>query len=144
MPRAAVQHRSLSLGPLEWQVMAVVWESKPCSVRDVVVRLGRRRAYTTIMTTMNRLFQKRLLGRTLVGQRFFYTARITRNDVENAYVGKLVSDLVTIQTNSRAPELIMLQILENLSQHDAKLFGNAMAVITRQKSTRARPASAGK
>lgn len=145
--KVRVRHRAYSLGPLEWQVMGILWHSKECSVQDVVARLRQCRRYTTIMTTMNRLFQKGLLSRTLSDRKFIYTACITRSDLEKAYVGNLVSHLLTIQTNSRAPELILLQILESLSRHDAKLFRNAMAAMRtkpRPRPERARSVAAGK
>lgn len=134
------------MGPLEWQVMGILWRSKECSVHDVVARLRQPRSYTTIMTTMSRLFQKGLLSRKPVERRFLYTACRTRQDVERAYVGNLVSDLLTIQTNSGAPELIMRHILKSLSSKDAELFRTAMASIgtkPRRKRTHHRRAPAG-
>ncbi len=124
-----VQNRSYSLGPLEWQVMGVLWRLDVGSVQDVVTRLPQPRSYTTIMTTMGRLFQKGLLSRTLVDRKFLYTASLTRQELEKIYVGKLVSDLLMIQTNSRAPEPIMRHILERLSTHDAELFTAILATI---------------
>ena len=48
------------LGSLEARVMRVLWETPNLTVRDVAQRLpGRRqRAYTTVMTVMNRLYEK--------------------------------------------------------------------------------------
>ncbi|MGO9307392.1 MAG: BlaI/MecI/CopY family transcriptional regulator [Candidatus Korobacteraceae bacterium] len=51
------------LGRLERQTLDVVWESDECSVRDVTRRLTRKRAYTTVMTTLDRLYQKGILNR---------------------------------------------------------------------------------
>jgi predicted transcriptional regulator len=53
------------LGPLEQDVMEVVWELEEATVRDVHERLALRRkiAYTTVMTTMTRLASKGLLAR---------------------------------------------------------------------------------
>jgi predicted transcriptional regulator len=127
--KARVRHHSYSLGPLEWQVMGVLWHSQQCSVHDVVARLSEHRSYTTIMTTMSRLYQKGLLTRTLHDRKFLYTASVTRHELEKAYVGSLLSNLLSIQRNSRAPESIMRHILERLSTHDAELFRNTMATI---------------
>ncbi len=124
-----VQHQSYSLGPLEWQVMGVLWRLDVGSVQDVVIRLPQPRSYTTIMTTMGRLFQKGLLRRTLVDRKFLYSASLTRQELEKAYVGKLVSDLLMVQANSRTPEPIMRHILESLSRHDTKLFTTTLAAI---------------
>ncbi|MFQ5951271.1 MAG: BlaI/MecI/CopY family transcriptional regulator, partial [Candidatus Geothermarchaeales archaeon] len=55
----------LQLGPLEARVLAVMAEMDELSVRDVLVRLGEQRefAYTTIATTLDRLYSKGLVRR---------------------------------------------------------------------------------
>lgn len=65
------------LGPLEREVMEIVWDlGEPCSVREVLVRLNGRRdddlAYTTVMTTMSRLADKGLLQREQQGRSYLY------------------------------------------------------------------------
>ncbi len=67
------------LGPLETEVMELVWEAaKPLTVRDVVELLNARRspqlAYTTVMTVMNRLVGKDVLRRTRQGRGYAYEA----------------------------------------------------------------------
>ena len=52
-----------SLGTLERDVMALVWNQANISVRDACAQLGSGVAYTKVMTTMDRLFKKRLLSR---------------------------------------------------------------------------------
>ena len=68
-----------SLGPLEDQVMRIVWARDQATVREVQEELLRRRtvlAYTTVMTVMARLAQKGLLSRRRVGRSFLYEVRI--------------------------------------------------------------------
>ena len=62
------------LGTLEREVMAVVWKAGEINVREACERLDSSVAYTTVMTTMDRLFKKRLLDRRKVGRAFVYTA----------------------------------------------------------------------
>lgn len=66
------------LGPLEADVMAVLWRAdEPLLVRDVADALNARReaalAYTTVMTVMSRLAGKGILARSRSGRRFVYT-----------------------------------------------------------------------
>jgi predicted transcriptional regulator len=66
-------------GPLEREVMDAVWAAvTPVSVREVVTRLNEGRsdplAYTTVMTVMSRLAEKRALGRRMVGRGYVYEA----------------------------------------------------------------------
>src|SRR5215469_10224355 len=73
------------LGPLETQVMDKLWQGGPGNVRDVMVRLDRNLlAYTTVMTTLNRLCAKGLLYRQKSGPAFVYTPRCTRQEWDQA------------------------------------------------------------
>ena len=53
------------LGPLESEVMEIIWDRGEVTVRDVYEELTEARsiAYTTVMTTMGRLTDKGLLQR---------------------------------------------------------------------------------
>jgi len=65
------------LGPLEAEVMRVLWAAEePLPVRGVLEILSRRRkpalAYTTVMTVLSRLAEKRILRRTRAGRGYVY------------------------------------------------------------------------
>lgn len=69
------------LGPLEREVMAVLWNGgDPMSVREVVSCLNETRdeplAYTTVMTTLARLADKGMLRRQREGRRYRYEAAV--------------------------------------------------------------------
>src|SRR5688572_13487371 len=66
--------------------MEVVWAHFPATARDVCDRLtGRRaRAYTTIMTTMDRLHRKGLLRRQKDGLAWRYEPLFSRASYEKA------------------------------------------------------------
>jgi predicted transcriptional regulator len=60
--------------------MEVMWSlGREASVRDVLVELSSRPAYTTVMTTMERLHRKGLLGRRREGRAFIYAAAFSRD-----------------------------------------------------------------
>jgi predicted transcriptional regulator len=70
------------LGPLEAEVMEIVWRAdEPLSVREVLSRLndGRSKplAYTTAMTVMSRLADKEILTRRRQGRGYVYEAALT-------------------------------------------------------------------
>jgi predicted transcriptional regulator len=65
------------IGPLEAEVMEIVWTLDECSVRQVMHRLPRKTAYTTVMTTLARLFSKKILTRRKVDRMFLYRPRFT-------------------------------------------------------------------
>jgi predicted transcriptional regulator len=78
---AAPKDLSKVFGPLEAEVMRVVWKAHaPVSVRDVLAQLNRRRspllAYTTVMTVMSRLAGKGVLTREVDGRGYRYAAAL--------------------------------------------------------------------
>lgn len=77
------------LGALEAQVMDEIWSrSGELRVRDVHAAFQMRLAYTTVMTTMDRLYKKGLLERRRDGRAFAYSARLNRQQfVLNAGAG---------------------------------------------------------
>jgi predicted transcriptional regulator len=107
-------------GPLEWQVLEVVWEMKKCSVYDVVRRLPQERAYTTVMTTLTRLHQKGILERDKINRKYFYSSRVSCQELKDSVVRDLIALLIEIQPTSE--ESIVSSLLEGLCRHDSKLF----------------------
>jgi predicted transcriptional regulator len=108
------------LGPLELQTMNLVWKLNECCVRDVVVRMPQQRAYTTIMTTLDRLYQKGVLNRKKTNGKFVYCARLTRQQLEEAVDRDLVSKVLTRPRASR--EMIISALLESMLVGDPQMF----------------------
>lgn len=82
------------LGRLERRVMDVAWRSeKALTVHDVQERLDRVVAYTTVMTTLDRLYKKGLLSREQAGRAYSYSARIPRHRLAMQLVSNLVEDI---------------------------------------------------
>jgi hypothetical protein len=66
MRRRGLDHTTADLpelGHLEGRVMDILWTQGESSVQAVIDRLERPLAYTTVMTTLDRLFKKGLLNR---------------------------------------------------------------------------------
>lgn len=75
------QDASKVLGPLEADVMRVMWAAEgPLPVRAVLGRLNEGRtpplAYTTVMTVMARLAEKEILRRAMNGRGYVYEAAV--------------------------------------------------------------------
>ncbi len=79
------------LGPLEIQVMETLWQRGKSTVRDVVVELDRSLAYTTVMTTLDRLYKKGLLERHEFQRAYSYWPRWTRQEWDQKRAGDLVN-----------------------------------------------------
>lgn len=92
MPRPTSQ----PLGELEKAVMEVLWRQAPGTVRDVAQALAERDpAYTTIMTTLDRLHRKGLLAREKVGHAFRYWPTMDREAYDRQLVAGLLGGLPT-------------------------------------------------
>jgi predicted transcriptional regulator len=88
-------------GSLEAQVLEVLWKlGKPLRVRDVYEELKKTRgiAYTTVMTTMNTLYEKGILDREVKqgrgGLLYLYWPKMDRKQVERNVVKDVLDSLM--------------------------------------------------
>lgn len=89
--------KSKLFGPLEEQVMNVLWEAKkPLKPQEVLEKLGGDHAYTTIMTVLKRMSDKKILNRKMCGKAFEYCPCLERDVFVkknlSAIYGNLVND----------------------------------------------------
>jgi predicted transcriptional regulator len=123
-----------SLGSLEREVMALVWDRGEITVRDACEHLGSSVAYTTVMTTMDRLFRKGLLTRRKAGRAFAYCAAASRDDLEKAVAADVVHSL--LQDAGREPLPILSSLVDAVSDRDRALLDELERLI-REKRRRA-------
>ncbi len=128
------------LGPLEVEVMQVLWTAGDLSVRDVVEKLDRKLAYTTVMTTLDRLFKKGLLDRQKSERAFLYTARVSHLDWERQRAGDLVAGLLSGSQPSR--ELLLSSLVDAVGQHDVNLLEQLEEKIRRKRKELSRRSQA--
>jgi predicted transcriptional regulator len=78
--------------PLELLCLRALWSLEEGDVRAVqqIVAQSRPLAYTTIMTVLDRLVRKGMLGRHKVGRRFVYAPQATREAARRAAVRELL------------------------------------------------------
>jgi predicted transcriptional regulator len=108
------------LGPLEIAVMEVVWSRPASSVHHVTARLDRPLAYTTVMTTLDRLYKKGLLERRKSERAFLYSARLSRSEWQREQAGDLVSGLLS---DPRHPsDLLISCLVDAVGRHDEALL----------------------
>ena len=89
------------LGPLESQIMQIMWDEKISMARDVYEIMRKKDKNTrrsTISIMMNRLCERGLLERRADtgkgGERFIYTVRISREEFSHAVVSKVMRGLL--------------------------------------------------
>lgn len=123
--------RRIYLGPLEVDVMETVWSFGPSNVRDVVGRMERKLAYTTVMTTLDRLYKKGLLNREMTDRAFVYSARLTREDWDRRRAGEMMTGFLTGPAESR--ELLLSCLVDAVGSHDAMLLDELEKKIRRKR-----------
>mgnify|MGYP000990838164 FL=1 len=110
--------------------MDCLWQSEEgLSVRDVASRLNGPWAYTTLMTTLDRLFKKKLASREPKGRAFVYRARLTRTDLGVHALKTAVSD---IHSGTEARDLALAALVDALESHDPDLL-DSLDRLVREK-----------
>jgi predicted transcriptional regulator len=84
------------LGPLETEIMQLLWQEERSTVKKVHRRLSQQReiAYTTVMTTMSRLAEKGVLNRHREGLAYVYTPAITEEEFVTMVVHQVLDGLL--------------------------------------------------
>jgi BlaI family penicillinase repressor len=82
----------LDLAPLELDCMNALWPLEEATVRQVQQALADRRprAYTTIMTILDRLAQKGVVARRKVGRAYVYVANLRNGDAQQHAVEQVI------------------------------------------------------
>jgi len=125
--------QSTTLGPLELSVMEVVWQTGSCNVRDVVRQLDRELAYTTVMTTMDRLYKKGLLDRTKCDRAFVYSERMAKDEWERRRTDDLLAGFLAGTQPSR--EMLISCLVDAVGEHDPDLLDQLEEKIQSKRRT---------
>ena len=107
-----MRRRSTTLTEQELEIMKIVWERESATVRDVYETLLEQRkvAYTTVMTMMKILEQKKYLKKTQADRAYVYRPTQPKGKV----IGDMVRDFVNRVFNGSA-EPLLLHLVE---EHD--------------------------
>ena len=119
------------LGHLEGTVMGIVWAQGESSVHDVIERLRRPLAYTTVMTTLDRLFKKGFLDRRKPERAFLYAPRLSRQEWERKRADEWVAGFLAESRPSG--ELLISSLVETVGQHDEALLDELEKKIRRKR-----------
>lgn len=92
--RGPVRHSLLDLAPLELDCMNTLWPMGEGTVREIRDRLAERRAraYTTIMTIMDRLARKGVVERHKSGRAYVYRPRLTAQEARAHALAQVVAN----------------------------------------------------
>lgn len=129
---AARRKHSLSdvLGPLEAEIMDVVWDSDEVTVRDVHQNLSADRtiAYTTVMTTLGRLADKGLLRRIEDQPAHHYTAVVSRDQYARSTVKSVVDWLL-----GHFPDPAVAYFIDRVEKEDEEVVDRLRQAIDERR-----------
>ena len=119
---------------LELQVLSVLWEGGPATVRELLDRLpdGKERAYTTVLTVMQNMERKGLVTRTARGTAHVYKPKRTREQtlgpllrslLRNVFGGRVSTVMQHLLAEAEVSEDEMRQIRKVLDEKKATRSG---------------------
>lgn len=120
----------LELGPLERQVLEVLWESKRAATVRSVQPSFPRLAYTTLMTTLDRLYRKGVLRRFRLGRAFGYEPRCSRGELFGRMVSGQVADLMAACGDST---LLLSTLVQAVGHTDAELLDELETLVRAER-----------
>jgi predicted transcriptional regulator len=106
-----MRHRSSTLTEQELEIMKIVWERESTTVRDVYETLlaQRKVAYTTVMTMMKILEQKKYLKKTQADRAYVYRPAQPKGQV----IAAMVKEFVNRVFNGSAQPLLVHLVEDN-------------------------------
>ena len=120
-----------ALGKLERQVLEETWRLGEVSVRDIYRAFEERVAYTTLMTTLDRLFKKNLLERRKDGRAFLYAAAVSRDAFDRSIKEDVVDGLLGHGADEVEP--VLACIVDTISERDRELLDELDRLVQEKK-----------
>ncbi len=120
-----------SLGELEQKVMREIWKHGESSVALLCSLFDDRYAYTTVMTTLDRLFKKGLLSRRKEGRAFLYCSLYSIEEMERGVAGDLISKL--LDTTIGKAEPVLACIVDSVSDRDRLLLDELERLVIEKR-----------
>jgi predicted transcriptional regulator len=130
-----------ALGWREREVLSVLGELGSATVQQVADRLNASLAYTTVMTTLDRLFRKGLLQRKKRNRAFVYSAAFSIRDLEGHRAALLIRRFFS-ESNAQ-PEVLVSCLVDAVHAYDTELLDRLESSIrearTQSESCRRNP-----
>jgi len=118
--------------PAELEVLQIIWEDGPCTVREVMnfLKPKRPRAYTSVMSLMNVMAEKGLLNQKPKGRAFIYSAKVSRDTTQSSMLRDLLNRAFDGSANALVAHLLQ-QAEPNSEELDE--IHKTIAKFTRKK-----------
>ena len=119
------------MGRLEREALEEVWRRGEASVGEVLQAFDDSVAYTTVMTTLDRLFKKGLLLRVKSGRAFLYSPRVTREEFERGVAQDIIDGL--LEGESGGAEPLLACIVETVTERDHEMLDTLYRLVQEKR-----------
>jgi predicted transcriptional regulator len=116
-PRRKPSGLASVFGALELRVLEALWRRGDATVRDLREDFPAA-AYTTLMTTMERLHKKGVLHREKSGRAFLYRPASSRVEMEAGFMTRALQPLLA----SDSAQPVLSSFVDEVSRHDERLL----------------------
>jgi predicted transcriptional regulator len=121
-----------AFGPLEWRVLEALWEyGSEASVRDLQPKFSEI-AYTTLMTTLDRLHRKGVLARTKHGRAFKYSPCHTRAELESSIAAGALRAAIASDQGALRP--LLSYFVDAVGERDHDLLNELETLIRARRA----------
>ena len=107
--------------------MTLMWHKGESSVLEIHRALGTSKAYTTVMTTLDRLHKKKMLVRRKMGRAFLYSPLVSREEFERGLAEDVIDGLLNRASGEAEP--LLACIVEAVGDHDRELLDDLDRLI---------------
>jgi predicted transcriptional regulator len=126
-----VRGGGLILGELERRVLGSLWRREaPVSVKDLLPEFPAA-AYTTVMTTLDRLYRKGLLERSKSGRAFVYRPRFSREEFEGLIAASALEEILGLGPGALRPALSFL--VDAAGRRDERVLEELEALLRERR-----------
>ena len=125
---------SQAFGPLEVQVLEAVWSARgPATVRDLQGSFPDS-AYTTLMTTLDRLHKKGALLRTQIGRAYAYEPRFARSEMELRLAARSIKGFLGAARGRGALEPLLSYFVDAVGERDRMLLDDLERLLKAKRT----------
>ena len=111
-------------------MLSDLWAKGSATVRELLETDHQDLAYTTLMTTLDRLFKKGLLTRTEEGRAFRYVPRMSREELHREAASHAVRQLLDASSAANLPLSFLVEIV---GERDEKLLDDLAKLVERKR-----------
>ncbi|HXZ28390.1 MAG TPA: BlaI/MecI/CopY family transcriptional regulator [Terriglobales bacterium] len=124
--------RHPQLGPLETRLLGLLSQRRDATVRELLGSAQVDAAYTTVMTTLDRLYKKGFLDRSpdALSRAFRYRLKQGERDLYRAVLGNDLHDLLQTAAD---PSLPVSFLVDAVTEHDPALLEELRRAVERKR-----------